>query len=80
GSGDPDDLAQPLDAVAALVVCEELEAVHQRVSPAKYSAALRWMSRSSSNSRIRLRSAVFSSSAEPGGDPVVGVAAGEPVR
>ncbi|HEX6346298.1 hypothetical protein, partial [Umezawaea sp.] len=47
GSGDPDDLAQPLDAVAALVVCEELEAVHQRVSPAKYSAALRWMSRSS---------------------------------
>ena len=47
GPGDPDSLAQPLHAVALLVVGDELEAVHQRVSPAKYRAALRRMSRSS---------------------------------
>ena len=52
----PTSLAQPLHAVACLVVGDELEAVHQRVSPAKYRAALRRMSRSSSSSRTRRRS------------------------
>jgi len=64
-AGDPDELAQPLHAVARLVVGDELEAGHQRVSPAKYRAALRRMSRSSSNSRTRRRSAAFSSSTVP---------------
>nr|AAK62490.1 MC16 [Micrococcus sp. 28] len=36
---DLDDLAQPLHAVGVLVVLDELEAVHQFVSPAKYFAA-----------------------------------------
>lgn len=48
GAGDTEDGAQPLHAVA-VVVCDELEAVHQRVSPAKYFAALRRISRSSSS-------------------------------
>lgn len=39
GAGDPDDLAQPLHAPGVLVVLDELEAVHQFVSPAKYLAA-----------------------------------------
>src|SRR3954463_10884951 len=65
GPGDPDSLAQPLHAVAWLVVSDELEAVHQRVSPAKYRAALRRMSRSSSSSRTRRRNVAFSSSTEP---------------
>jgi hypothetical protein len=36
---DLDDLTQPLHAVGVLVVLDELEAVHQFVSPAKYFAA-----------------------------------------
>jgi hypothetical protein len=32
GPGNADDLAQPLHAVAAPVVGDELEAVHQRVA------------------------------------------------
>src|SRR4051812_41351523 len=63
--GELEDPAQPLHAVALLVVGDELEAVHQRVSPAKYRAAFRRMSRSSSNSRTRRRNAAFSSSTEP---------------
>jgi len=77
GPGDADDLAQPLDAMVALVVVDQLEAVHQRVSPAKYLAALRRMSRSSSSSRTRLRSVAFSSSGEAGAEAF---AVGVPVR
>jgi len=40
------DLAQPLHLEGVPVVSDELEAVHQRVSPAKYLAAWRRMSRS----------------------------------
>src|SRR5689334_2981042 len=65
--GHPDHVAQPLYAVALRVVGDELEAAHQRVSPAKYRAALRRMSRSSSNSRTLRRSAAFSSSTDPVG-------------
>ncbi len=39
GPGDLDDLTQPLHAVGVLVVLDELEAVHQFVSAAKYFAA-----------------------------------------
>lgn len=49
------------------MVGDELEAGHQRVSPAKYRAALRRMSRSSSNSRTRRRNAAFSCSTVPAG-------------
>jgi hypothetical protein len=38
-SRDLNDLAQPLHAIGILVVLNELEAVHQFVSPAKYFAA-----------------------------------------
>src|SRR5699024_3818688 len=57
-----DDLAQPLDAVGAPVVGDELEAVHQFVSPAKYLAAARRMSRSSSSLVCSARSNLFSAS------------------
>lgn len=67
GAGDAQDRAQPLHAVAAVVVGDELEAVHQRVSPAKYSAALRRISRSSSSSRTFWRRAAFSASSGVGG-------------
>ncbi|MEU0649665.1 hypothetical protein [Streptomyces umbrinus] len=67
GAGDVEEGAQPLHAVAAVVVGNELEAVHQRVSPAKYFAALRRISRSSSSSRIFLRRAAFSASNGVGG-------------
>jgi len=56
-----------LHAVAALVVGDELEAVHQRVSPAKYFAAFRRISRSSSSSRTFFRRAAFSASNGVGG-------------
>src|SRR4051794_3897090 len=62
GAGDAEDAAQPLHAETTLVVGDELEAVHQRVSPAKYFAAFRRISRSSSNSRTFLRRAAFSAS------------------
>nr|WP_245770337.1 hypothetical protein [Streptomyces radiopugnans] len=75
GAGDVEDGAQPLHAVAAVVVGDELEAVHQRVSPAKYFAAFRRISRSSSSSRTFLRSAAFSAS-----DGVGGSAAGSARR
>ncbi|MFD7079983.1 hypothetical protein [Streptomyces sp. NPDC059918] len=48
--------------MAALMVGDELEAVHQRVSPAKYFAAFRRISRSSASSRIFWRRAPFSAS------------------
>src|SRR5258708_12421780 len=55
-------MTQPLHAEGAHVVGDELEAVHQRVSPAKYFAARRRMSRSCSSSRIRRCRASFSTS------------------
>ncbi|MFJ9351161.1 hypothetical protein, partial [Streptomyces sp. NPDC101237] len=58
--GQAEDVAEPLHAVSALVIVNELVAVHQRVSVAKYRAALRRMSRSSSSSRILLRAAASS--------------------
>src|SRR4051812_32756800 len=67
GAGDAENGAQPLHAVTALVVGDELEAVHQRVSPAKYFVAFRRISRSSSSSRTFLRSAAFSASSGVGG-------------
>ncbi|URN10953.1 hypothetical protein LUW77_00170 [Streptomyces radiopugnans] len=75
GAGDVEDGARPLHAVAAVVVGDELEAVHQRVSPAKYFAAFRRISRSSSSSRTFLRRAAFSAS-----DGVGGSAAGSARR
>ncbi|MFE6365482.1 hypothetical protein ACFVP3_36505 [Streptomyces sp. NPDC057806] len=57
----------PLHALAAVVVGDELEAVHQRVSPAKYFAARRGISRSSSSSRTFSRKAAFSASSGAGG-------------
>lgn len=52
----------PLDAVGVPVVGDELEAVHQFVSLAKYLAADRRMSRSSSSLVCSARSALFSAS------------------
>jgi hypothetical protein len=46
GSLDLDELAQPLHLVGGGVVGDELEATHQFVSPAKYLAAARRISRS----------------------------------
>jgi hypothetical protein len=57
GPGDPDDGAQPHDAVAALAVGDKPAAGHQRVAPVKHQRALRRLSRSSSSSRIPLRAA-----------------------
>ncbi|MCX5097255.1 hypothetical protein OOK36_53135 [Streptomyces sp. NBC_00365] len=63
GPGDAEDGAQPLHAVTALMVGDELEAAaHQLVSPAKYFAALRRISRSCRSSAFCLRSAAFSAS------------------
>ena len=76
GAGDAEDGAQPLHAVAALMVGDELEAVHQRVSQATYFAAFRRISRSSSRSRTCLRKAAFSASSGVGGS--VGVSARRP--
>ncbi len=59
-AGKAENGAEPLHAVTALVICNELAAVHQRVSAAKYRAALRRMSRSSSSSRILSRAAASS--------------------
>ena len=42
-------MAHPLDRVLGSVVIDKLEADHQRVSSAKYLAALRRISRSSRN-------------------------------
>src|SRR3954469_8292703 len=61
-AGNGKDTAQSLHAEGAGVVGDELEATHQLVSPAKYLAARRRMSRSSSSSRIRALSCLFSSS------------------
>jgi hypothetical protein len=80
GPGNLEDLAQPLRAVTALMVGDELEAVHQCVSPAKYLAAFRRMSRSSSSSRTRLRKEAFSSSDELDDDAAAGAADCDPVR
>jgi hypothetical protein len=54
--------AQPLDAEGATMILDELEATHQLVSPAKYFAALRRISRSSSRSFTRARNCRFSRS------------------
>ena len=51
GPVDLQELAQPLHLVGVPVVGDELEAAHQFVSPAKYLAALRRMSRSVSSWR-----------------------------
>src|SRR5690606_13386335 len=67
GAGDAHDGAPPLHAVTALMVGDELEAVHQRVSLAKYFAAFRRISRSSSSSRTFFRRAAFSASNGVGG-------------
>src|SRR4051794_38875382 len=63
GPGDLHGLAQPLHLEGVSVVGDELEAGHQRVSPAKYLAAARRMSRSlfsfrwsASSSATRVRS------------------------
>lgn len=61
-----EDAAQPLHTVAALEVGDTLEAVHQRVSPAKHFAALRRISGSSSSSRTFFRRAAFSASSGAG--------------
>ncbi|MFC8100791.1 MULTISPECIES: hypothetical protein [unclassified Streptomyces] len=53
--------------MTALEVGDTLEAVHQRLSPAKYFAALRGISRSSSSSRTFFRKAAFSASSGAGG-------------
>ncbi|MER5548464.1 hypothetical protein ABT072_39990 [Streptomyces sp. NPDC002589] len=59
-AGETKDVAEPLHAVTALVIFNELAAIHQRLSVAKYRAALRRMSRSSSSSRILLCAAASS--------------------
>ena len=59
---DLENLTQPLHAEGVLVVLNELEAVHQRVSPAKYLAARRRISRSSCSSRTCRRNSRFSAS------------------
>src|SRR4051794_4556640 len=68
-----DDLAQPLHLEGVPVISDELEAVHQRVSPAKYLAAWRRMSRSvasrvfsDSSTCTRARSTASSACGEPG--------------
>ena len=60
--GDLEDLAQPLHRNGVAVVVNELEAAHQFVSPAKYFAALRRISRSVSSFRTWALSCLFSSS------------------
>ena len=74
GSGDPDRVAQPLHLEGGPVVSDELEAAHQFVSPAKYFAAARRMSRSvanvrslASSSATRARSRATSSPSSGGG-------------
>src|SRR3954451_23797304 len=71
--------AQPLHLEGVSVVGDELEAAHQRVSPAKYLAAARRMSRSlfsfrsaasSSATRARRRASSCSGGSAPGGGPV----------
>ncbi|WP_237532287.1 hypothetical protein [Streptomyces sp. SID8352] len=52
--------------MTALKVGDTLEAVHQRVSPAKCFAALRRISRSSPGSRAFFRKAAFSASSGAG--------------
>src|SRR3954471_13020537 len=73
--GDPHDLTQPLHLEGVPVVGDELEAGHQRVSPAKYLAAARRMSRSlfnfrasasSSATRDRSRASSCSGVSSPG--------------
>ncbi len=57
GTRDLQHPAQPLDAEGATVIVDELEAAaHQLVSAAKYFAALRRISRSSSSSFTHARS------------------------
>lgn len=60
GPGEVDDPAQPLHAMLALMIVPELH-----VSPVKIAAALRRMSRSSSDARTRLHSSAFSSPDNP---------------
>jgi hypothetical protein len=61
GPRDREYPAQPLDAEGATVILDELEAAaRQLVSAAKYFAALRKISRSSSSSFTRARSCRFS--------------------
>ena len=66
GPGDLDDLAQPLHLEGVPVVGDELEAAHQFVSPAKYLAAWRRMSRSVASLAF---SATSSRSASPAPPP-----------
>ena len=78
GAGQLQHLAQPLHLVGGLVVGDELEAVHQLVSPAKYLAALRRMSRSVSTLALSARNRAFSASSRAilatGDSPEGGVA------
>src|SRR5690606_19853903 len=57
-----DELAQPLHLIGVGVVGDELEAGHQFVSPAKYLAALRRISRSVVSLVASARRAAFSAS------------------
>src|SRR6185312_6482760 len=59
-TGDLYDLAQPLHLEGVTVVGNELEAAHQFVSPAKYFAANRKISRSVDNRDLSARSSRFS--------------------
>src|SRR5690606_19427649 len=68
GSGHLEDLAQPLHRRGVAVVVDELEAAHQLVSPAKYFADLRRISRSVSSLRICALSCLFSSSSTDSDD------------
>src|SRR6476660_5476513 len=73
GPADVQDRAEPLHLEGVPVISDELEAVHQRVSPAKYLAAWRRMSRSvasrvfsDSRAATRARNTASSACGEPG--------------
>src|SRR5690606_17620777 len=59
---DLDELAQSLHRVGGGMVGNELEATHQRVSPAKYFAAFCRISRSVASFVVSTRKAAFSAS------------------
>src|SRR5690606_31710951 len=59
---DLDELAQSLHRVGGGIVGNELEATHQRVSPAKYFAAFCKISRSVASFVVSTRKAAFSAS------------------
>src|SRR6476469_1358598 len=73
GPADVQDRAEPLHLEGVPVISDELEAVHQRVCPAKYLAAWRRMSRSVASrvfsgamAATRARNAASPACGEPG--------------